>query len=464
MSGRDRNKPCPCGSGLKAKKCCGGEPKSGLWTPSADDLLLTVETAAGTLIRGVPAAMPLRLDRPQGEAAEQATHGAASLWGLPDFFLRPKVRKVGSTTREIGDGLLIVGGLGVVLQVKSRHSVSDQVERERKWLGKNINKALRQGRGTIRRLRQAPELMVNGRDRQVLVDGNDFLWLTVVVIDHDQVPSDFIPDDDKLEGAVVLLRRDWEFLYDQLKSSFAVASYLARVAGGPIELGTEPVRYHQLANADAEAEPDPFPEQSRVRGARKIWRPKLPLEPVAHRANSAEPQRMFRLILEYISSIDAVNGMTEEVRVRALGELDRLPVQDREVVGDYLLKGLERLQPLSKGLEWRMRRVFGGLGSTQLVFGVCSGPHSEVVEGLLNAYVQLRHHEFCKRLEADASPLTVGVLLTPRVDSDMPFDTTLGAIIGPIALTEADVERLTQAWPREDHTLLAPSTIGTPVE
>ena len=23
LKGRDRNKPCPCGSGLKGKKCCG---------------------------------------------------------------------------------------------------------------------------------------------------------------------------------------------------------------------------------------------------------------------------------------------------------------------------------------------------------------------------------------------------------------------------------------------------------
>lgn len=461
MSGRDRNNPCPCGSGLKAKKCCGGGPKSGLWTPSEGELLLTVETAAGTLVRGVPPAMPLRLDRPQGEAAEQATQGTASLWGLPDFFFPPAVRKVGSSTREIGDGLLIVADLGVVVQVKSRRSPSDQAERERKWLVKNIDKALRQGRGTIRRLRQAPERLVNGRDREVLVDGNDFLWRTAVVIDHDHVPPDFMPDDEKLEGAVVLLRRDWEFLYDQLKSSFAVASYLARVAGEPVELGAEPMRYHQLANDDAEADPEPLHERFRLRGARQVYRPRLPLEPVAHQ--SAEAHRMFRFVLEHISSIDAVNGMTEEARVRALGELDRLPVQDREVVGDYLLEGLKRLRPLSEGLEWRMRRILG-FGSAQLVFGVCSGPHSEVVEGLMNAYVALRHHEFCKRLEASASPLTIGVLITPRLQSDMPFDTTMGAIFGSSTLTEADVTRLTQAWPREDNALLAPSTIGRPVE
>jgi hypothetical protein len=32
MSGRDRNKPCPCGSGVKAKRC-GANPSCAEWAP-----------------------------------------------------------------------------------------------------------------------------------------------------------------------------------------------------------------------------------------------------------------------------------------------------------------------------------------------------------------------------------------------------------------------------------------------
>ena len=40
-----RNDPCPCGSGLKVKRCCGGRPELQVTTPcsfcarSTDDLL-----------------------------------------------------------------------------------------------------------------------------------------------------------------------------------------------------------------------------------------------------------------------------------------------------------------------------------------------------------------------------------------------------------------------------------------
>jgi hypothetical protein len=48
-------------------------------------ITLVVETAAGTYIRTVPSASPLRDDVNHGAGAEEATEDAAALWGLPDL-------------------------------------------------------------------------------------------------------------------------------------------------------------------------------------------------------------------------------------------------------------------------------------------------------------------------------------------------------------------------------------------
>jgi len=89
-----------------------------------------VETARGVLVREIPGASPLRSDIARGKAAEEATHDAAALWGLADFVHRPSVLHLGSGTRELGDGLLIVGSLGVVVQVKTRDAASDDEAKE----------------------------------------------------------------------------------------------------------------------------------------------------------------------------------------------------------------------------------------------------------------------------------------------------------------------------------------------
>jgi hypothetical protein len=54
--------------------------------------------------------------------------------------------------------------------------------------------------------------------------------------------------------AIALTRRDWDFLFDQLRSTTAVLDYLFRAAAAsPVPLGDEPARYYQLAAADAAA-------------------------------------------------------------------------------------------------------------------------------------------------------------------------------------------------------------------
>jgi hypothetical protein len=68
------------------------------------------------------------------------------------------------------------------------------------------------------------------------------------VIDHPQIPDGFYPEikcptDDR----VILLCRDWEFLFDQLKSTRAVVSYLIAMRGQRAWLREEPLRYYDVA-------------------------------------------------------------------------------------------------------------------------------------------------------------------------------------------------------------------------
>src|SRR3546814_5613175 len=116
--------------------------------------------------------------------------------------------------------------------------------------------AAQQAGCSIRSLTTNPTELVNGRDRPILVHGARVDWCRVVIFDH--------PDDPEIEiqasdhgpvPLVVLLRRDWDFLFDQLRSTAAVVDYIFRVAEDDTHvLGHEPARYYELARADRSEE------------------------------------------------------------------------------------------------------------------------------------------------------------------------------------------------------------------
>jgi hypothetical protein len=255
-----RNDPCPCGSGRKFKRCClDSERRPGAASADADPggLTLLVPTPGGTLVTRIPAASPLNEDADQGEAAEAATRDAVAVWGLPDFVYRPTMRKLGSGTRELGDAVIVVGDQALLVQVKRRAGALGSPDRERNWLTKKADEAYRQAKGTIRQLRLHSAAFVNARGRTLAIDGNALGWMSIVVLDHADVPEGVHPETPK--DTVVLLRCDWEWLFEHLKSTHLVTEYLRRVAGEAIELGTEPARYFDLARADAEAAPEVLP-------------------------------------------------------------------------------------------------------------------------------------------------------------------------------------------------------------
>lgn len=331
-----RNEPCPCGSGLKYKRCCldgtqpsgarpGAEEASAAFDQEPDEqtrasslateMTIIVETAAGHAVRRVPTARPLAGRGTRGPEAEAATADAASLWGLPDFVYRAGAQPTASGVDEIGDRLLVVGDAGVVVQVKCRGALTDDSAKEARWIVKHTRKAIRQARGTVRTLRTNAITAVNARGREIEIGADDRRWLGVVVIDHPSPPDDL---DLKLEGSaddlVVLLRRDWEFLFDQLKSTHAVVEYLRRVSGEIIELGTEPLRYYDLAQADAEAQPDPVDPALLGSGGIHASAPLLPLAPVASEDRNAH--RLVRMILEDVATSPAP-GVTDAQRLQS---------------------------------------------------------------------------------------------------------------------------------------------------
>jgi hypothetical protein len=90
----------------------------------------------------------------------------------------------------------------------------------------------------------AEAVLENLRGRQITVDGELLQWVAVVVVDHPSPPRRYTPElsNSKLP-VVVLLRRDWELLFEHLPSTHAVVGYIERVvAEEAVPLSEEPAR------------------------------------------------------------------------------------------------------------------------------------------------------------------------------------------------------------------------------
>jgi hypothetical protein len=406
---------------------------------------LYVETPDGVIIQRLPNALPLREDTTVGRAAEDAAQMAAAIWGMPDFVYRPTIRQAGTGQRELGDAVILVGNLGIVVQVKSREKPTDDLDRERAWVNKSVAKALSQADGTIRKLREYSTVLTNVRGRTFRPGTTTVKWHSVVVIDHPEIPE-MAPKIHARNPAVLLTRADWEFLFSQLRSTHAVATYVSRVAGEETTLGEEAVRYYQLAHADQVAESDPLDERlDNWAGVRRTSSPALPLYP-PEEAN--EPAlRLIRLIFEDVATAGSPNLIEEENRLQALAELDRLPVVDRADIGAFLLESMSKATRVDPTMtEWRFRSMVSTPrehSPVHLGFGVCS-QGSSTHRDAFGAWAQLRHHELHELLGQDF--LTVAVLLTPSTSDSRPWDTSMVAIQGDLQLDDEAVSQLRSVW------------------
>lgn len=90
-----------------------------------------------------------------GAAVKEEVRAIAADLGVADFVFGLPLVATGGSTREPGDGLLMVGTSGAILQVKSRRpdrASADSRESANRWTAREIRKALAQARGTRREI------------------------------------------------------------------------------------------------------------------------------------------------------------------------------------------------------------------------------------------------------------------------------------------------------------------------
>ncbi|MEU1690028.1 hypothetical protein ABZ590_00145 [Streptomyces hirsutus] len=435
------------------------QPSSALWRFVEDDdpsgLTLIVDTPQGPHLRRIPPALPLPSHVDHGAGAEAAAHTAAATWGMPDFVFQQAAHAAkGSGRRELGDRLLLAGQRGAVVQVKARTIKPKPDAQEAGWIQKVAAKAMSQAKGTVRQLRMVPADMVNGRGRMLRVDGNAYEWIAVFLLDHPQVPENTVATWQPVGmPAIALTRRDWDFLFDQLRSTTAVLDYLFRAsAEPPIPLGQEPVRYYEFAAADAAAPPADIDTELVGAGGTLFSTPQLPQAPAG--ADGTNAHLMTRIMLEDIALSPLGEALTEANRFTVLSDLDRLPVSTRAEWGHLLLDMLRDVpQVPHEHCKWRFRRMLDEDGTRQLIVGAATR-FDPVIQAGFSAYVQLRHHEVTSRTGRTEESSTLGVLLTPRHDGRRPWDTSTVRVHGDLELSEEELRVYSEGWNRalEDGT------------
>jgi hypothetical protein len=270
---------------------------------TGDEFIMLIQRPDGIYGRVVPRATSLDDSITRGEAAERASRGSAARWGLPDFVLAPGTVERGSATREVGDGTIVCGDLGVAVQVKARSNATDNPARETSWIRKKIAEGARQAAGSVRTVQRSPLEHTNARGRSITVDGSSINWIGLVIIDHDDPPDalEYGADAARLPY-VAVLRREWDFLFDQLRSTTAVVAYLHRIAAERIAPGTHVANYYELALADEQTPADllnsRIPNSLSERSLRSSH-PLLPLEPVS--TADEYGNRTYRQMLEDIA-------------------------------------------------------------------------------------------------------------------------------------------------------------------
>lgn len=399
--------------------------------------------------REIPEATPPEPSMRLGTGTELAALGAAARWGLPDFVFHPITIPKGSGFREIGDGTLVSGRRGITLQVKARDGATDDAEREASWLQKKAGEGLRQAHGTIRMLAGHALMLTNFRGREVPLPGDEIEWAPVIILDHPNHPSGVTPLREPDLKGLILTRRDWEFLWDQLRSVTAVIEYAHRVADDDrIELGTEVARYFDLADRDERATPTPMEPWMVEVGATQISGPTLPRDPA--NATDGVGHSVFRHILSDIAATEF--GGDELTRLDVLSLIDQSWVGHRAELGRTLLRRIDycALAPADT-LRAQHRVTFVDGGKLQLSFSVYShftGYHRQIFE----AWVLHRRQTFLQQSGATGPnyPWTVAVLLTPRPEGDRLWDTTVLATDGKPAYDDETYARIGAAFDRTE--------------
>lgn len=415
---------------------------------SGDELIMLVQRLDGVYARFIPAPTPLDPDIDRGPAAEEATRDSASLWGLPDFVLQPETVQRGNATREVGDGTIVCGNRGLAVQVKARTSATDRADRERSWIVKKAKEGARQAAGSVRTVQRSPLAHANLRGRSILLDGNEIEWVGVVIIDHDSPPEDLsVYAADVTLPYVVVFRKEWEFLFDQLRSTTAVVEYFHRIADHQTEPGDHVADYYELALADEQVGPDLTRSLIPTALRNPAVHTSHPILPVAPASAADEyGARMYRQMLEDIA--ESPWDREESQRIHALYLLDNLPVAERATMGRRLLTHLGRAPQVQTGsTRWDFRRYLLGNAYLHLAYTVCN-QFTDLHQEAFRRWVMLRHYEWMTELEPEMreQAKTVAVMLTPRHDSVRPWDTSVCAVLGDLAIEPDDLAAMQRLW------------------
>ncbi|WP_067486695.1 YecA family protein [Actinomadura hibisca] len=203
-----------------------------------------------------------------GDKAERRTRDVAALLGVADFVYAQPVVHERSSNNEVGDGLLIVGQLGAVLQVKARDpeiGLRDSEAKAERVVRKFIDVAARQGSGSKRTIQKyqgwgqpLQALPVRAfefagdlrRDFALDLSMDCGLWPTIVVVDH---PADPQFEVDSPPGVFCISLSDWEWLLWQIRSVSGLLYYVERTlaAGLPTVFGAEHLRFSLVCQADS---------------------------------------------------------------------------------------------------------------------------------------------------------------------------------------------------------------------
>jgi hypothetical protein len=366
----------------------------------------------------IPNAIPLReaLDS-SGYLAEEAVKDSVAVWGMPDFVFSAKMAKISKTgRRELGgDGVVVSGDRALLISTKARRSPSGDVDRERAWFERRVRKAHSQALGSIRRLHSRNALLSNRRGRSVEIAGGDYAWCIVILIDYPTPPLGITVNLEARPGqapAVVMYRRDWEFLYRHLGSTYAVVSYLFRVAGNDIELGTEPFRYHQVALADQNSASDGshlprFPESEIVSSVL------APLHPVSN--SDLATHLVLRYVMESIGGMSLDSTVDERHRLTVLAALDSIPVAHRTDLGHHLVQSMNAATNDSSFAAHCRRYATVQDGRAVVLLFIVSpeitaGSDDDMREEMLKS-----HHEY-REISGLDKCLTIAIMLAPISD------------------------------------------------
>lgn len=205
-----------------------------------------------------------------GKDIEARAVNIAATLSVPEFVYRAPIVRKGPGVREVGDGLILCGAGGAVLQVKarSRHEgLRDSEQAASRWVLKNVARAVRQGQGSKRTIKTmqnegAPltalpvrSLSVPTLDRpqfQVTVDkGTCDSWPIIVIIDHPKNPKVRPP---YYENVFCVTLNDWQELNRHLRSVHEMLRYIEEILSHGknvhIPLGMESERFASLAHLD----------------------------------------------------------------------------------------------------------------------------------------------------------------------------------------------------------------------